>query len=71
MTTKDADFLRESRRVRRRNLKRYWFSQSYRRIAGERTAAAVRPESSRAAARAWLVLAVLALAAAGVWSVLS
>ena len=67
MTTKDADFLQEARRVRRRNLKRYWFTQSYRRIAGYRTTVS-RPEPNRTAARVWLVLAVLVLVSAGVWS---
>ena len=69
MTAKDADFLREARQTRRRNLKRYWFTQSYRRIAGYRTAVDER-EPNVTAARAVLVLAVLAVCAAGVWSVL-
>ena len=69
MTAKDADYLQEARRIRRRNLRRYWYSQSYRRIAGYRTPADER-EPNVTAARAALVLAVLAVCAAGVWSVL-
>lgn len=69
MTAKDADFLQEARRVRRRNLKRYWYTQSYRRIAGYRTLVDER-EPNVTAARAVLVLVLLAVCAAGVWSVL-
>jgi len=69
MTKQDADFLREARMVRRRNLKRYWFSQSYRRIAGYRTPDDDGRERDVTVARAGFLLVFLAVCAAGLWSV--
>lgn len=70
MTAKDMDFLREKQRIGRRNLKRYWYTQSYRQIAGYRNNSVCRREPDMQRARAVLVLCVVFLMAAGAWSVL-
>ncbi len=70
MTAKDIDFLRERQRIGRRNLKRYWYTQSYRQIAGYRTNSVSRREPDLLRARIVLVVCVAVLMAAGVWSVL-
>ena len=70
MTAKDVDFLRERQRIGRKNLKRYWYTQSYRQIAGYRNNRMDRREPDRIRARVVLVVCVSVLAAAGVCSVL-
>ncbi|MBR2641753.1 MAG: hypothetical protein IKD46_01365 [Lentisphaeria bacterium] len=70
MTAKDVAFLRERQRIGRKNLKRYWYTQSYRQIAGYRNTRVDRREPDRVRARAVLVVCVSVLAAAGVCSVL-
>ena len=70
MTAKDIDFLQERQRVGRRNLKRYWYTQSYRQIAGYRNNSVSRRESDLLRVRAVLVICVAVLAAAGFFSIL-
>ena len=70
MTAKDVDFLRERQRVGRKNLKRYWYTQSFRQIAGYRNNRVSRREPDMLRARAVLIVCVAALTAAGVCSVL-
>jgi hypothetical protein len=70
MTAKDMDFLRERQRIGRKNLKRYWYTQSYRRIAGYRNIRESRREPDMLRARAVLIVCVAALMVAGAWSVL-
>ena len=70
MTAKDIDFLQERQRVGRRNLKRYWYTQSYRQIAGYRNNSVSRREPDLLRARAVLVICVAVLAAAGFFSIL-
>ena len=70
MTAKDIDFLQERQRVGRRNLKRYWYTQSYRQIAGYRNNSVSRREPDLLRVRAVLVICVAVLAAAGFFSIL-
>ena len=70
MTAKDMDILRERQRIGRKNLKRYWYTQSYRRIAGYRSNTVSRREPDMLRARAVLIVCVAVLFAAGAWSLL-
>ena len=58
MTAKDMDILRERQRIGRKNLKRYWYTQSYRRIAGYRSNTVSRREPDMLRARAVLIVCV-------------
>ena len=69
MTDGNQEFLRERRRIGKRNLKRYWDSQGCLRLAGDKTGLASFLTPTQLKARLFLTLTVILLAVIGLWSV--
>ncbi len=69
MTNGDWASFRARQMLERRNLKRYWFSQGFRRISGDRCAGSRFRGSGETWARVLLVILAGLLLGTGFWSV--